>query len=87
MARHVDEEIERRVEALVGRGELAAEEARRLRGQLLAHSQRAQPSDAQIEGVVRRWGAPSGDDLARLAEEVEALAATLEDIGPAPEEG
>jgi polyhydroxyalkanoate synthesis repressor PhaR len=84
LARHVDEEIEKRVQALISRGELAAEEGRRLREKLLAHSGRRfghqPPGDAELEEMLIRRGVPTGDDMQKVFEQLEALAAKLEAV-------
>lgn len=90
LARHVDEEIERRLEALTTRGELAVEEGFRLRDKLTSHrhAQNATswPSDEQIEQALARRGIPSQHDLSRLREKLDLLALALdeEEPGPAP---
>jgi polyhydroxyalkanoate synthesis repressor PhaR len=82
LASHVDEEIERRVQALARRGDLAAGEARRLRDQLLARgpgpAKADPPSDEEIEQALLEHGVPTGADLQPLAEELERLEALLE---------
>jgi polyhydroxyalkanoate synthesis repressor PhaR len=85
MARQVDEEIEQRLQALIGRGELAAEEGRRLRDQLMARSQARpialEPSQEMLEEALARRGVPSREDLQGLLDQLDALATKLEAVG------
>ena len=88
LARHVDEEIERRVEDLTRRGELAVEEARQLRDQLLAGGgypwPRTQPTDREIQQALADHDVATQADLEAVAARLEALAAELEQLGQAP---
>jgi polyhydroxyalkanoate synthesis repressor PhaR len=82
LARHVDEEIEKRVQALISRGELAAEEGGRLREKLLARSGLVMStppvSDENLVEVLASRGVPTGDDMQHIFDQLEALAAKLE---------
>ena len=84
LARQVDEEIERRVQALTSQGDLAADEGLHLRDMLLSRSHRAaNPSaltDEQIEQLLAKRGVPSTDDLLEVNEKLEALAAKLDEL-------
>lgn len=84
LARHVDEEIEQRVQALIGRGELAAEDGRRLRDRLLAlgHRQpeRQWPSEEDVEEVLAKRGVPRREDLRQILEQLEELASKLDNV-------
>jgi polyhydroxyalkanoate synthesis repressor PhaR len=84
LARHVDEEIERRVESLTRRGELAAEDGNRLRDKLLMRGVLSaadrQPSDEEIEGSLVRLGVASMDNLETVKVQVAALAAQVEGL-------
>jgi polyhydroxyalkanoate synthesis repressor PhaR len=84
LARQVDEEIERRVQALISRGELAAEEGRHLRDQLLAPGHRqpeaAWPSEEHLEEMLTRRGIPTHDDLQQVLEQLETLATKLDNV-------
>ena len=90
LARHVDEEIERRVQALVKGGEMAATEATRLRDQLLSWGRRLPPapapSDDQIQQSLTALGVPTSEQLRRLIEQLDRLEAKLEAMGKAGEE-
>lgn len=91
LARHVDEEIEQRLQALISRGELAAEEGRRLRDKLLAASQRqlqaSWPSGEDLEEKLAAQGIPTHDDLQQILEQLEALRVKLDDVTQDSEEG
>lgn len=86
IARHVDEEIERRMQMLVKGGELAATEAARLGSQLLSWGSRPTPSDEapdddQIEKALASYGIPTREDLIHLGEHMDQVAARLEELG------
>lgn len=86
---HVDEEIERRVHALVRRGELAEEEGRRLIDKLLSSGRSATPlplTEAELEQMLARHGVPTREDMRKLTEQLDALAAALDTIQEQPEE-
>jgi polyhydroxyalkanoate synthesis repressor PhaR len=89
LARHVDEEIERRLQALISRGELAAEEGHLLGDKLLALRPQltdvTRPSNEEIERVLDERGVPTQDDLQRVLEQLEILSAKLDDLAGGPE--
>lgn len=76
--RQVDEEIERRLQHLVSRGELAREESKRLAEKLLGH--RFGLSERDFESAVRSRGIPSRDELEALNRKLDALLAKFEEI-------
>lgn len=84
LARHVDDEIERRLQALMAGGELAAEEGLRLLDRL--HLQLDQPAgppslvEQVVERVLDRRGVLAQADLQRVSEQLDVLAARLEEI-------
>jgi polyhydroxyalkanoate synthesis regulator phasin len=82
----VDEEIERRVHTLISRGELAAEEAANLRDKLLSHRRRASgdvwPSEEDLELMLDERGVPTQDDLQQILQQLDLLAAKLDEISP-----
>jgi polyhydroxyalkanoate synthesis repressor PhaR len=84
LMRQVDEEIERRIQALVNQGELAAEQGSLLLNQLLAQGQQFRkalwPTEQDLERLLAKRGVPSSDDLQRIVEQLEALAAKLDAI-------
>lgn len=84
LAHHVDEEIEQRLQTLISRGELAAEEGRHLRDKLLGQgywpSQMNLPSEQALERALQKRGVPTQDDLQQILEQLEALAASLDQV-------
>ena len=90
LARHVDEEIERRMQAMVHRGELAAEDAMHLRDQLLARRRRRPPaplpSDDQIERALASHGVPTREQFLRINEQLDHLADKLDGMERADQE-
>jgi len=84
LARQVDEEIERRLQVLVNRGALAAEDAQHLRDQLLTFGRQAaglpRPTEQQIEQVLARQGLPSRDDLQQVINRLDDLSASIDEL-------
>jgi polyhydroxyalkanoate synthesis repressor PhaR len=84
LARQVDEEIERRLQALISRGEVAAEEGLRLRDRLLGQDHRLREidglSEQHLEQVLEKRGVPTQADLRQVFEQLEALARKLDEI-------
>ena len=82
--RHVDEEIERRVQALISKGELAKEDGLRLRDKLLSPMfsapESAATEQADLERILSDHGVPTRDELERLHSQIEALSAKLENL-------
>jgi polyhydroxyalkanoate synthesis repressor PhaR len=74
----VDDEIEKRLQKLVSRGELAREEGLRLREKLLGLS----PSlgEQRLEDLLHRRGIPTRDELQQLNEKLDSLGAKIEEI-------
>jgi len=90
LLRHIDDEIERRINSLIGSGELAEEEGRRLLEKLVDQGRRLrdgpQISDADIERILSERGVPSRDDLQRVIAQLDALAAKLDEMNGNPEQ-
>ena len=84
LARQVDEEIEKRLQGLISRGELAAEEGRRLRDKLLKQDSPPPESyllgEEEFERILDERGVPSQDDLQRVVAQLETLAAKLDEL-------
>jgi len=84
LARQVDEEIERRVQELATRGEVALEEMRHLR-RLLGSGQRSgsplSPTEEQIGQRLLALGMPTREDLTRVLEQLDNLEAILDGAG------
>jgi polyhydroxyalkanoate synthesis repressor PhaR len=84
LLRQIDEEIGRRLEDLVERGELAEEEGQRLHdkltGQPFLLPRRSVPSDEELERALSAAGVPTRDEFQRLSEQLRRLAEKLEDL-------
>ena len=79
----VDNEIERRLQLLISKGELAMEEGLNLRDKLLSlnGSQENQLSDdIELENFLNRHGVPTRNDIERLNEQIEALTKQLDGV-------
>ena len=91
LAHHVDEEIERRLQSLVTRGELAAEEGRRLRDKLQVQGyhpvELSPPTEQALERALNKRGVPTQEDLQQILAQLETLAASLEQVPPRQESG
>lgn len=75
--RQVDDEIDRRLQSLISRGELAKEEGLRLRRKLL----NSEPTtDEEIERVLAAHGVPQKEEIQRLNEQIETLAVKLDSL-------
>jgi len=80
--RHVDEEIDRRVQMLVSKGDLAREEGLRLREKLLS-PMFAAPEVAtaqELEKLLDEHGVPTRAELERLHTQIATLSAKLESL-------
>jgi polyhydroxyalkanoate synthesis repressor PhaR len=82
LARHVDEEIERRIQALVSRGEVAAEEGGRLRDKLLVQGQWLAGTwllrEQVLEQVLAEHGLPTRSEIQQIMAQLDSLAEELE---------
>ncbi len=81
LLKHVDEEIETRLQILVERGDLAKEEAVKLRDKLL--SQRAKtnlPGQQHLERVLSNRGIPSRSEIDDLTAQIDVLSARLDTL-------
>jgi polyhydroxyalkanoate synthesis repressor PhaR len=90
--RHVDQEINRRLQTLVEAGELTEEEAGEL-GEMLAPAGEAAPasaaapesdfpSESDLAQFLSRQGIPSREDVLRLNEQLDDLVDKLDEITP-----
>lgn len=79
---HVDEEIDRRVRALIRRGDLDEVEGLSLRDKLLGlqGGRRADVSEEEIERVLVEKGVPTQEELQQLEDQLEGLVEKLNDI-------
>jgi polyhydroxyalkanoate synthesis repressor PhaR len=86
LAHHVDEEIERRLEFLISRGELASEEGLHLRDILLGQDtpppDLALPDEQELKRLLDERGVPTHDDLQQILEQLDILAAKLSQLVP-----
>ena len=77
LARHVDEEIERRMQALVSGGEVEADEGLRLRDKLLAQGQRLPGTswlrEQDLERALEERGVPTRQEFEHLSEQLDVL--------------
>jgi len=86
--RQVDDEIERRLQQLVGLGEMAEGEAQRLLEKLITAGRRADapPSDAALEQELRARTLPMRSDLRTLAGLLDELSAQVDELAKAKTE-
>jgi polyhydroxyalkanoate synthesis repressor PhaR len=79
----IDEEIEQRIEVLIKRGELAEDEARKLRKKLLTQeippSMNTEIDQKALERIIAEQGIPSRKDLQELSQQIEDLVTKLEE--------
>jgi polyhydroxyalkanoate synthesis repressor PhaR len=82
LARHVDEEIEQRLQALVSRGELAAEEGHKLSEKLLGQNKAdTTVSDKErLEQMMKERGVPTQRDLQDILSQLDALTGKLDSM-------
>jgi polyhydroxyalkanoate synthesis repressor PhaR len=82
LLRQVDEEIERRIQLLAARGEVAEEEAMLIREKLLVYGRQSSDEldDASVERILIEKGVPTKDDLQSLIAQLNALSDKLDDI-------
>ena len=82
MIKQVDEEIERRINLMAIHGEIAEEDAGRLRDKLLAFGR--QPSgevdEAYLESILVEKGVPTKDDMHELVDKLASLSEKLDEI-------
>lgn len=82
----VEAEIERRITALMERGDLSESEGLRLLDLLLtAPATESQYSDAEVERLLLERALPTRQELDHLARQVEALQAEIAQLGPRPQ--
>jgi len=89
VARLIEDEIEKRIESLVRRGELKEEEARRLRQELLTHlpvPTGEEEQDTVLNSALERLNIPSRSDLYQLSAQLEKLTAKLDSLLKRPED-
>lgn len=81
LLKHVDEEIETRLQRLVERGDLAKEEAVKLRDKLLSQSAKTNlPGQQHLERVLSSRGIPSRSEIDDLTAQIDMLSARLDTL-------
>jgi polyhydroxyalkanoate synthesis repressor PhaR len=79
--RQVDDEIERRLQTLINRGELAKEEGIQLRTKLLNLGRRHSGIDeADLEQALEAQGVPKQEEIQHLSHQIESLSAKLDTL-------
>jgi polyhydroxyalkanoate synthesis repressor PhaR len=82
--KQVDLEIERRIQTLIQRGEIAEEHGRKLRNQLLENSSilgfSNTPKDEDIEQILKKRDIPTNDDLQNLITQLETLSQKIDEL-------
>ena len=88
LLRQVDEEIQARIEHMVGRGELGEEEGRRLGEKIAALGpgprSRRVLEDVALENALRARGLPTRDDLSHLASLLDQLSEEVDRLHAGP---
>lgn len=82
---HVDQEIDKRLQSLTERGDLAKEDATRLREKLLSDPARIaedklNATASEIEKIVRSRGIPTRDEVQKLITQLDDLAGKIESL-------
>jgi polyhydroxyalkanoate synthesis repressor PhaR len=84
LLRHIDEEIERRIRLLISRGELAERDGLLLLDKLLSLGRRTNKtpwlSEYELEQMLVDRGVPTSEDLEHIVEQLDSLAAKLDEI-------
>ena len=84
LTRYVDEEIERRARDLINRGELTQEESQFMLDKLLSQAVRPRdgvwPDEQDLERLLAARGVPTRDDLQQVVEQIDALAAKIQEL-------
>lgn len=79
--RMLEEEIDHRLDALVAKGEIAQEEAERMRQEIFANASsaaREMMPDRRVEAALHRLNVPSSRDVQSLQQQVEDLMARVD---------
>lgn len=82
---HVDQEIDKRLQSLTERGDLAKEEATRLREKLLSDparlaEEKLNATAQEIEKIVRARGIPTRDEVQTLMSQLDDLSGKIETL-------
>jgi len=79
----VDNEIERRLQVLISKGELATEEGAKLRDKLLSFTVQQDselPDGQDLSSLLSRHGVPTRGDIDRLNDQIETLTKQLDGV-------
>ncbi|MCA9922571.1 MAG: hypothetical protein KC421_09370 [Anaerolineales bacterium] len=80
---HIDEEIDKRIQTLTQRGELAQEEAYKLRDKLLspiAKETFTLPGQQHLDRLLSSRGLPSREELEKIHNQIDTLAAEIDSL-------
>lgn len=81
---HFDEEIDRRLQDFIERGEIAESAGKRIRDQLIEHAHRfgivSWINEHEIADALLKHGVPSRDEYRLLIQQIENLTRKIEDI-------
>lgn len=84
LLKHVDEEIEKRLQTLVEQGEIAREEAIALREKLIAAGQEKSKElfagQQRLERLLSVRGVPSREEVEELTSQIESLSAKIDSL-------
>jgi polyhydroxyalkanoate synthesis repressor PhaR len=84
LSRYVDEVIERRIQRLVNHGQLPREDAQLLRDKLVSSDQRFYDGswldESDLERILAERGVPTREDYQRIVDQLDVLAAKLEEL-------
>lgn len=82
LLRHVDEEIESRIQTLINRGELARDEALALRDKMLSASKDnvSIPGRSQVEKMLSGRGIPSREELDDINQQIDTLSQKIDSL-------
>lgn len=84
LLKHVDEEIDKRLQTLVERGEMARDEAVNLSEKLLAAGQEKSkemiPGQQRLERLLTVRGVPSREEVEELTTQIETLSAKIDSL-------
>ena len=81
---HVDEEINRRIQALITQGEFDEQFGQRLKDKLLAANplsrEKSELNEVDLSYLLQKHGVPTQDDVSRLIAQIETLTARIEEM-------
>lgn len=81
LLKHVDDEIEKRLQTLVEHGEIARDEASKLRDKLLSANAKASiPGQQHLERVFSNRGIPSRNEIDDLTAQIEQMSSQLDSL-------